>query len=88
MKKILALLLTAVMIFSLAACGEGGGTASKKDSGKESKSDIKVGFIFPSAMQQVQRLIQKSLLTSTMHLLPFMKADSLQVLLQVLKSTK
>lgn len=46
MKKILALLLTAVMIFSLAACGEGGGTASKKDSGEESKSDIKVGFIF------------------------------------------
>ena len=42
MKKILAMLLAAVMLFSLAACG-GTGDSSKPD---DSADTLKVGFIF------------------------------------------
>ncbi len=54
MKKILALLLAALMVFSLAACGEGGETKGMSDSPLaaidivkdfEVKDDFKIGFI-------------------------------------------
>ena len=45
MKKIIALLLAVIMLFSFAGCGSKD-TSSDADSKTEAKSDLKVGFIF------------------------------------------
>lgn len=73
MKQLVSLLMQVVISFSQTA----------SDMRTTSSRPLRNIPMFSSAMQPEPRLIQKALITSTMHLLPSMMAVILQVSLQV-----